>query len=140
MFNSNLSKKGRVIYYVKTKMQVEDHEETIRLYVTQLAHYPVILGMPWLKLHDPRVSFASHTLTFESEYCQKHCNMPRKSNKIHALHELPPKARPIDLPDRPGPLKGRDIAKVSLNAYAAYARRNYELFTVTIEQINHYLT
>ena len=66
--------------------------------------------------------------------------MPRKSNKIHALHELPPKARPIDLPDRPGPLKGRDIAKVSLNAYAAYARRNYELFTVTIEQINHYLT
>ena len=43
MFNSNLSKKGRVIYYVETKMQVEDHEETIRLYVTQLAHYPVIL-------------------------------------------------------------------------------------------------
>ena len=69
MFDGNLSKKGRVTYYVETKMQVEDHEETIRLYVTQLAHYPVILGMPWLKLHDPRVSFASHTLTFESKYC-----------------------------------------------------------------------
>jgi len=93
-----------------------------------------------MKQHDLRVGFASHTLTFESKYCQKYCNMPGKSNKIHALHELPPKSRPIDLPDRPKPLEHRDIAKVSLNTCAAYARRNYYMFTVTIEQIDRYLS
>ena len=79
-------------------------------------------------------------MTFKSEYCQKHCNTPRRPNKIHALHELPPKSRPIDLPDRPKLLRNRDIAKVSLNACAAYARRNYRMFTITIEQIDRYLS
>jgi hypothetical protein len=140
MFDGDLSEQGTVTHYVKATMKVEDHTETIRLNVTQLAHYPVILGMPWLKQHDPRIGFASHTLTFESEYCQRHCNIPGKPNKVHALHQVPPKARPVDLLDRPKSLQSRDIAKVSLNACAAYARRNYRMFTVTIEQIDHYLS
>ncbi|RAQ98759.1 hypothetical protein DDE82_008931 [Stemphylium lycopersici] len=139
MFDGDLSEQGTVTHYVKATMRVEDHTKTIRLNVTQLAHYPVILGMPWLKLHDLRVGFASYTLTFESEYCQRHCNIPRRPNKIHALHDILPKARPVDLLDRPKPLQNRDIAKVSLNACAAYARRNYRMFTVTIEQIDRYL-
>jgi hypothetical protein len=47
-------------------MRVADHyEKEIKLFVTQLAYYPVVLGMPWLKQHDPSVGFASHTFTFE---------------------------------------------------------------------------
>ena len=95
--------------------------------------------MLWLKQHNPRIGFASYTLTFESEYCQRHCNILGKLNKIHALHQVLPKSRPINLLDRPKLLQNRDIAKVSLNACAAYARRNYCMFTVTIEQIDYYL-
>jgi len=69
MFNRDLLEQGTITHYVKATMRVEDHTETIRLNVTQLAHYPVILEMPWLKQHDLRISFASYTLTFESEYC-----------------------------------------------------------------------
>jgi hypothetical protein len=68
-FEGDMSVKGIVTHYIETTMRVEDHLETIRLNVTQLAHYLVILGMPWLKQHDPKIGFASHTLTFESEYC-----------------------------------------------------------------------
>jgi hypothetical protein len=93
-----------------------------------------------MKLHDPRVGFASHTFTFDSEYCRKHCNTPDRPTKINALHDLPPKTCPVNLPARPKPLEHIDIAKVSLNACAAYARRNYRLVTVTVEQIDRYLS
>jgi hypothetical protein len=65
--------------------------------------------------------------------------MPGKPNKIHALHKVPPKSRPIDLPNRPKLLSHQDIAKVSLRACATYARRNYKMFTITIKQIDRYL-
>jgi hypothetical protein len=54
---------------VETIIRVEDYSKTIYLNIMQLAHYPVILGMPWLKQHNLRVGYASYTLTFESEYC-----------------------------------------------------------------------
>ena len=69
MFDRDLLEQSTVTHYVKATIRVEDYTETIRLNVTQLAHYPVILRMPWLKQHNPRIGFASYTLTFESEYC-----------------------------------------------------------------------
>jgi hypothetical protein len=75
-------------------MEVEDHTEMIFLYATQLAHYPVILGMPWMKQHDPRIGFASYTLTFDSEYCRTYCNTPERLSRVYALHDIPLKSRP----------------------------------------------
>jgi len=45
-FDGDLSESGAVTHYVEATMRIEDHTEVIRLNVTQLAHYPVILGMP----------------------------------------------------------------------------------------------
>jgi hypothetical protein len=39
-------KNGIIIYYVKTRLKTKNHCEKIKLFVTQLAHYPVILEMP----------------------------------------------------------------------------------------------
>ena len=140
VFDGREAESGLLTHYVTARMRIEDHYEDIKLFVTQLAHYPVILGMPWMKQHDPRIGFASHTLTFDSEYCQKHCNTPGRPMKVRALHDIPPKARPKDLPPRPKPLERIDIARVSLRAFAAYHRRNYKMFTVTVEEIDQYLS
>jgi hypothetical protein len=140
VFDGREAETGLITHYAKVQMEVQDHQETIRLYATQLAHYPVILGMPWLKLHDPRVGFASHTFTFDSEYCQRNCNAPERPTKIHALHDLPARARPPNLPDRPEALRQHDIAQVSLRACTAYARRNYQMFEVTVEQLDRVLS
>ena len=139
VFDGREAESGLITHYITVGMRIEDHYERLRLYVTQLAHYPVILGMPWLKQHDPRVGFASHTFTFDSDYCRRHCNTPERPTKIQALHDLPKKARPQDLPPRPRPLEHMDIAKISLRACAAYRRRRYQMFTVTIEDIDRYL-
>jgi hypothetical protein len=44
------------------------------MFVTKLGHYSIILGIPWLRLHDVAVQFASNTVTFVSQYCTTHCH------------------------------------------------------------------
>jgi hypothetical protein len=94
-----------------------------------------MLGLPWLKIHDPQIQFAEHTVEFNSPYCQKNCNAPLQSARIKALHSIPIKNRPHLLPARPAGLEKRDIAAVSLPACAAYARRNYQMFAISAEDI-----
>ena len=55
------------------------------MFVTKLGHYPVVLGIPWLELHDVAIHFSSRTLTFRSQYCTSHCN--RAPTVVHA-HSL----------------------------------------------------
>jgi hypothetical protein len=46
VFDGKNAENGMITYYVKTRLKTEDHCEKIKLFVTQLAYYPVILGMP----------------------------------------------------------------------------------------------
>ena len=66
--------------------------------------------------------------------------MPLRTAKIRALHDVPRKARPDKLPNRPKALRRFNIAPISLRAYAAYVRRKYRLFTIALEDIEAALT
>jgi len=44
------------------------------MFITKLGHYPIVLGIPWLQLHDVAVRFASNKVTFRSQYCTTHCH------------------------------------------------------------------
>ena len=44
------------------------------MFIQKLGHYPIVVGIPWLRLHDVAVYFASNTVTFGSQYCPTHCN------------------------------------------------------------------
>ncbi len=39
------------------------HSETISLYVTSTPQHPIVLGNPWLAIHDPQISWNSKELT-----------------------------------------------------------------------------
>ena len=43
------------------------------MFITRLGHYPIVLGIPWLRHHDVAVRFASNLVTFDSDYCLEHC-------------------------------------------------------------------
>ncbi|KAL0164214.1 hypothetical protein M9458_039967, partial [Cirrhinus mrigala] len=49
------------------------HLETIRFFVISSPQTPLILGYPWLHLHEPTISWARGTITHWSPYCQQHC-------------------------------------------------------------------
>lgn len=135
-FDGQEAESGPITHYVQMHMRINDHQEKRACFlVTQLAHYPVVLGLPWLKIHDPQIGFAEHTVLFDSKYCQEHCNVLMRPAKIRALHDIPQKTRPKHLPARPEGLRHRDIAAISMSACCAYARKSYRLFTVTVKDI-----
>jgi hypothetical protein len=137
VFDGREAESGRVTHYVEMSLRIHDHYQArMRFYVTRLAHYPIVLGMPWLKEHDPFTRYAANTIMFNSEYCYNHCNTPSRPTKLRALSDIPPRSTPRHLPPRPLGLAERDITAISLRACTAYIRRNYYLFTVTVEDIN----
>ncbi|KAL2889854.1 Retrotransposable element Tf2 155 kDa protein type 1 [Ceratocystis lukuohia] len=98
---------------------------------------PPVLGMPWLKQHDPTVRFADHSITFNSEYCRNHCNVPGKPEKLRAIHNVPHKDRPSNLPPRPLGLRNLNIVPITKEGAIAYSRRaSCRLFVATLEEID----
>jgi hypothetical protein len=39
----------------------------------KLRHYPIVLGIPWLRQHDVCLHFAQNEVIFDSSYCLSHC-------------------------------------------------------------------
>src|SRR6478735_7483485 len=106
-------------------------------YVTRLASYPIVLGMPWLKQYDPQVGFAAHTFTFNSPYCQKFCNTPAKPAKTKALQTILMKFLRQLEQSIPENLRKKDILPISLKAVRLYSQRpSCRFYTVTLEQID----
>jgi len=65
---------GGITLIAKVGMRIQDHEEQLPMFVTKLGYYLIVLGIPWLHLHEVPVRFASNTVTFEFQYCTTHCH------------------------------------------------------------------
>jgi hypothetical protein len=58
------------------------------MFITKLGHYPIVLEIPWLRLHDVAVWFVSNTVTSGSQYCITHCHNAPVT--IQGVTEQPP--------------------------------------------------
>jgi hypothetical protein len=45
------------------------HMEKIVLNIISTPHHPIILGLPWLEVHNPIIDWRSRTLTFSAQRC-----------------------------------------------------------------------
>jgi Reverse transcriptase (RNA-dependent DNA polymerase)/RNase H-like domain found in reverse transcriptase/Integrase zinc binding domain/Chromo (CHRromatin Organisation MOdifier) domain len=82
-----------------TQIKIKDHSENLTLDITRLERYPIILGIPWLKKHDPWIHWSSHRITFNSPHCLHHCQIPRPLT-ITALPRYPTQAIPLVTPPK----------------------------------------
>ena len=73
---------------------IQDHAEMLPLFVTKL-QYPVVLGIPWLAMHDVSVRFGSYTLQFDSKYCRHYCNLGKSPLPVPALVTPPTPTSPV---------------------------------------------
>jgi hypothetical protein len=81
--------------YVEIQYTIGDHHETLTAYLTSLGHYPLILGIPWLKKQDVAINFAKNDIQFSSPNCLPNRTMvtpvpikgltPERVNKICAI-------------------------------------------------------
>lgn len=59
-------------YRTRATLQVGDHEEELTFLITSLARqHPVILGLPWLRKHDPIINWRELTLQFRTNRCDR---------------------------------------------------------------------
>ena len=73
MGDGNESQGGLVSSETSLTLAVGPHTENLTLCVTKLGGYPIVLGVPWLKRHDPYIHWSRHQITFNSAHCQSQC-------------------------------------------------------------------
>ena len=64
---------GPVTHIAKVPMDINSHRELATFQVANLLHHEVILGMPWLKEHNPTIDWNEKKITFNSERCTTWC-------------------------------------------------------------------
>jgi len=64
---------GPVTHDAQIHLAINHHEEDIRLHCITIGNAPIILGLLWLKLHDPVIGWKNHTVKFHSDHCAKRC-------------------------------------------------------------------
>lgn len=50
-----------------------NHKETIQLLVISSPHAPVVLGLPWLKCHNPQIDWSMTKIVSWSVFCHTNC-------------------------------------------------------------------
>ena len=103
--NGNLSEMGPIPHIVVVSMEIGGHEEIATLQVANLPNHEIILGMPWLKGHNPKIDREEQKITFDSERCITWC-----LDKSATIYEVPEtKAQEHNL--NPGSRKSRPRTK-----------------------------
>jgi hypothetical protein len=59
--------------HIMYHLTVWTQQDNIPLFVNKIGHYPIILGIPWLRWHDVHLRFAQNKVIFDSNYCLNHC-------------------------------------------------------------------
>ena len=86
------------------------HVKILELFVTTLGQYPVVLSLPWLQKHDPRICFKDNTITSDSKHCLDHCISTHQAtmicgvdNVFNTLHETQEilHENPAEIPESP---------------------------------------
>ncbi|KAK4695939.1 hypothetical protein P7C70_g8461, partial [Phenoliferia sp. Uapishka_3] len=73
-FNGSVDSGGLVEYTEPLLVQMGEHFELVSFdVVDSLAHYPIIFGIPWFKIHNPSVDWVANTISFPSSFCERSC-------------------------------------------------------------------
>ncbi|KAH0606496.1 uncharacterized protein H6S33_003330 [Morchella sextelata] len=110
---------GQITHLCYLPLSIDSHHESIPFFVTKLGSYPLVLGIPWLQLHDATLRFKDNSILFDSEYCKRKCNSPA----------IPVPIRGITPPPR--------FHLISSAALCCFARRDkLQIFSTTIKEID----
>jgi hypothetical protein len=131
---------GDITHRAEVSMDIQDHKERIPMFVTKLGHYPIVLGIPWLRLHDVAVRFASITVTFGSQYCVNHCQDTPVT--VQGVTEEPPeptyKEKKLWTADirKPRPFRGNIVMFNGASFIRTVKQGKLTLFKASLYNIN----
>lgn len=110
-----------ITHCAQVYFRLGEHYDEIWCFVTSLGKFDLILGMPWLEQHDPKLSFRGRTLTFDSDFCTSRCLLHKKSCTVSSHSSRKNKVRPDHLTHKPGDLS-KDVSN-SCHHYQTIRKR-----------------
>jgi len=75
-----------VTHDAQVHLTINHHAEDIRVHCITIRNAPIILGLPWLKLHDPEIGWKNHTVKFHSDHYAEKC-LPSSPKAYTVLEE-----------------------------------------------------
>ena len=80
---------GRIEYKIKCNMYFEGHVERIRVDVYKLGRTKVILGMPWLAVHNPEIDWEKGEVKITRclPWCTQNKERRKEKQKIRAAEQ-----------------------------------------------------
>ncbi len=93
-----------ITHYAQVYFRLGHHYDETWCFVTSLGKFDLILGMPWLEQHDPKLSFRRRRLTFDSEFCTSRCLLHKKSCTVNSRSSGKNRVKPDSLTHKPGDL------------------------------------
>lgn len=131
VFDGTESSSGQITHLARAHLRIDNHVETLFFFITQLAQFDIVLGLPWLTQHDPEIRWSRYLIRFNSPYCQGSCNQAPAEAK--AIDKIPNSARPLTLKDPDTPL---EIRSCSLSAIRRQSRqKGTVIFAITLSDI-----
>jgi hypothetical protein len=110
--------RGLITHGAEVDLVHGSHRSKAFCYITDIPGVDVILGMNWLRLHDPSPRFRDATLRFDSSYCIMSC----------LAHSEPCTVSRKSKPQRRHVPEGDNIRKITAKAALRFAaRKGYEL-------------
>ena len=96
VFDGRKAQSGAVTDLIVGDMVIDQHTETqVPYFLTKLGHYPIVLGIPWLRKHDVTTRWQQNSLSFSSSYYQEHCLYSTAKRELQGITNVP--SRPITL-------------------------------------------
>ena len=137
------SSAGAITHTATLVLDIQGHTETIKAFVTTLGHYSLILGKPWLALHNPLINWDDNIITFQSTRCTRGC-LPRSSYQlaVRGLKFVPRSSSPIPAPQTtPSPIlktpQPRRLGAAAFNTLASAP--HVQVFSVSLYEVEKLL-
>ncbi|KAI0991557.1 hypothetical protein K3495_g16630, partial [Podosphaera aphanis] len=140
VFDGSESAYGQIVSMAKTVLSIEGHSEVILLFVTTLAYFDIVLGLPWLQFHNPEIRWAEETLQFNSPFCKGHLGTSKSAALVHAISPEVVKSRreSAQTTELPGPVA--DIETCDSERFKeSYYDEESSIMKVSVEDIEEAL-
>jgi hypothetical protein len=85
---------GRITQKARTLVRTGVHLELTEFHLTDLSGYPVVLGIPWLRRHNPHIQWDSNAVTFGDVCISTGCL--KRPETVYAPDEVEVETRGID--------------------------------------------
>src|SRR5882757_627019 len=72
--NSSQNAAGPICSFIRLQMTINDHEELINLYISNIQKHDVYLGYEWLGFHNPTIDW--HAGSIKLDHCPASCRNP----------------------------------------------------------------